>query len=42
MMTVLTSAVGPLLLAQCHAVTNSYATVFYTLARVVVLLTIAA
>lgn len=42
MMTVLASAVGPLLLAQCHAVTGSYATVFYTLAGVVVLLAIAA
>jgi fucose permease len=31
-----------LLLAQCHALTGSYATVFYTLAAVVVVLAIAA
>jgi MFS family permease len=42
MMTVLASAVGPLLLAQCHALTGSYAAVFYTLAGVVVLLAFAA
>lgn len=42
MMTVLASAVGPLLLAQCHALTGSYATVFYTLAAVVGLLALAA
>jgi cyanate permease len=42
MLTVLASAVGPLLLAQCHAVTGSYSTVFYVLAGVVVLLAIAA
>ncbi len=35
MLTVLASAVGPLLLAQCHALTGSYAAVFYTLAAVV-------
>jgi len=42
MMTVLASAVGPLLLAQCHAVTGSYAAVFFVLAGVVVLLGAAA
>ncbi len=42
MMTVLASATGPLLLAQCHAVTGSYAAVFYTLAGVVALLALAA
>jgi MFS family permease len=42
MMTVLASAVGPLLLAQCHTWTGSYAAVFYSLAGVVVLLAIAA
>lgn len=42
MMTVLASALGPLLLAKCHAWTGSYATVFYAQAAVVVLLGIAA
>lgn len=42
MMTVLASAVGPLLLAQCHAVTGSYAAVFYVLAGFVALLGVAA
>jgi len=42
MMTVLASAVGPLLLAQCHRVTGSYATVFYALSGVVLLLALAA
>jgi MFS family permease len=42
MMTVVSSGVGPLLLAQCHAVTGSYAAVFYTLAAVVSLLALAA
>ncbi|MEY2879143.1 MAG: hypothetical protein RLZZ15_1523 [Verrucomicrobiota bacterium] len=42
MMTVLASAVGPLLLAQCHAITGSYAAVFYALAGVVALLALAA
>ena len=42
MMTVLASAVGPLLLAQCHAITGSYAAVFYVLAGVVLLLGAAA
>ncbi len=42
MMTVLASAVGPLLLAQCHAMTGSYAAVFYVLAGVVLLLGVAA
>ena len=37
MMTVLASAVGPLLLAKCHAWTGSYAAVFYALAGVVAL-----
>jgi MFS family permease len=42
MMTVLASAVGPLLLAKCHAVTGSYATIFYVLAGVVAFLALAA
>ncbi len=42
MLTVLASAVGPLLLAQCHALTGSYAAVFYVLAGVVALLGVAA
>jgi MFS family permease len=42
MMTVLASAVGPLLLAQCHVVTGSYAAVFYSLAVIVILLAVAA
>jgi MFS family permease len=42
MLTVLASAVGPLLLAKCHAWTGSYATVFYVVAAVVMLLGIAA
>jgi MFS family permease len=42
MLTVLASAVGPLLLSQCHAVTGSYAAVFYVLAAVVTLLGLAA
>lgn len=42
MMTVLASAVGPLLLAGCHALTGSYAAVFFSLAGVVLLLAIAA
>jgi len=36
MMTVLASAIGPLLLAKCYAWTGSYAAVFYLLAAVVV------
>jgi MFS family permease len=42
MLTVLASALGPLALAQCHASTGSYVTVFYVLAVVVVGLGIAA
>jgi MFS family permease len=42
MMTVLASAVGPMLLAKCHALTNSYAAVFYALAGVVSVLAIGA
>lgn len=42
MMTVLASALGPLLLAQCVAVTGSYAPVFYMLAGVVAVCGIAA
>jgi MFS family permease len=42
MLTVLASAVGPLVLAKCHAWTGSYATVFYVVAAVVMLLGIAA
>ena len=38
MLTVLASAVGPLLLAQCHALTGSYATIFYLLAALIVAL----
>lgn len=41
-LTVLASAVGPLLLAQCVAWTGSYAAAFYTLAAVVALLGMAA
>ena len=41
-LTVLASAVGPLLLARCVAATGSYASVFYLLAGVVALLGIAA
>jgi MFS family permease len=41
-LTVLASAVGPLLLARCVAATGSYASVFYLLAVVVALLGIAA
>jgi MFS family permease len=41
-LTVLASAVGPLLLAQCVAWTGSYATAFYALAAVVASLAIAA
>ena len=42
MMTVLASAVGPMLLAKCHALTNSYAAVFYALAGVVSVLAVGA
>jgi cyanate permease len=42
MMTVLASAVGPLLLAGCRALTGSYAAVFFVLSGVVVLLAVAA
>jgi MFS family permease len=42
MLTVLASAVGPLLLAQCHAWTGSYASIFYALAALVAGLAIAA
>jgi MFS family permease len=42
MMTVIASAVGPLLLAQCHALTGSYAAVFYALAGIVCVLALAA
>jgi MFS family permease len=42
MLTVLASALGPLLLAKCHAWTGSYATVFYVVAAVVVVLGITA
>ena len=41
-MTVLASAVGPLLLAECIARTGSYAAGFYILALVVGLLAVAA
>lgn len=42
MLTVLASALGPLLLAKCHAWTGSYMTVFYIVAAVVMLLGVAA
>jgi len=42
MLTVLASAVGPLLLAKTHAWTGSYATIFYLLAAVVAALGVAA
>ena len=42
MMTVLASALGPKLLAECHALTGSYAAGFYVLAAVVALLGLAA
>jgi MFS family permease len=42
MLTVLASAVGPLVLAQCQTWTGSYAMVFYVVAAVVMLLGIAA
>lgn len=41
-LTVLASAVGPLILAECFERTGSYATIFYLLAAVVVLLGISA
>lgn len=42
MLTVLASALGPLLLAKCHAWTGSYASVFHLLAGVVALAGVAA
>ncbi|MDP3069148.1 MAG: MFS transporter [Opitutaceae bacterium] len=42
MMTVLASALGPILLARCHSLTGSYAAVFYALAAVVAALGVAA
>ncbi len=42
MLTVIASAVGPLLLAKCHALTGSYAMIFYTLAAVVTVLALCA
>lgn len=42
MLTVVASAVGPLVLAKCHAWTGSYAAIFYLLAGVVALLGFAA
>jgi len=42
MLTVVASAIGPLLLAQCVASTGSYAPVFYVLAGVIALLAVAA
>jgi MFS family permease len=41
-LTVLASAVGPLLLARCVAATGSYASAFYVLAVIVALLGVAA
>jgi cyanate permease len=42
MMTVLASAIGPLLLAKSHEWTGNYSTVFYALGAVVVVLGISA
>lgn len=42
MMTVVASAVGPLLLAECFALSGSYAAVFYVLAVIVTLTALAA
>jgi MFS family permease len=42
MTTVLSSAVGPLLLAKCYAWTGSYASVFYFLATIVAITAVAA
>ncbi len=42
MLTVIASAVGPLVLAKCHAWTGSYATIFYILSAIVAVLGIAA
>jgi len=42
MLTVLASALGPLLLAKCHSWTGSYATVFYIVAALVLVLGLAA
>lgn len=42
MLTVVASAVGPLVLAKCHAWTGSYATIFYILSAIVAVLGIAA
>jgi cyanate permease len=42
MLTVLASALGPLVLAKCHEWTGSYAAVFYVLGAVVILLGLAA
>jgi MFS family permease len=42
MLTVIASALGPLLLAKCHAWTGSYASVFYLLAAIVLLFGLAA
>ncbi|HEY1108301.1 MAG TPA: MFS transporter, partial [Opitutaceae bacterium] len=42
MLTVVASAIGPLVLAKCHAWTGSYAAIFYSLAGVVALLGFAA
>ena len=41
MLTVLASALGPLVLAKCHEWTGSYATVFYVVAALVMLLGVA-
>jgi hypothetical protein len=42
MLTVVASALGPKLLAECHARTGSYATMFYGLAAVVAALALCA
>ncbi|HEX5218692.1 MAG TPA: MFS transporter [Verrucomicrobiae bacterium] len=42
MLTVLASALGPLVLAKCHEWTDSYVTVFYVVATVVLVLGLAA
>jgi hypothetical protein len=38
LLTVVASAIGPLLLAQCHSWTGSYAALFYGLAGTVIIL----
>jgi hypothetical protein len=42
MLTVLSSAVGPLLFAECYARTGSYSPAFYVIAPIVIVLGLAA